>query len=101
MGCVKVATLKWAHYGITYSNSYFFNKVLAWRGLLVEVSPSSFMSLTKNRPNELALVHAAVCNNDDQSNSDNNQVHFYEEPNGKGPWVAGIWEFTTESFRQK
>merc|ERR1712032_1523451 len=47
--------------GVTYSNSYFFNRVLNWTGLLVELGPHHFVRLKENRPHELAVVHAGVC----------------------------------------
>jgi Methyltransferase FkbM domain len=81
--------------GVTYSNTYFFNRVLHWQGLLVELSPSSYKALKVNRPNELAVVHAAVCNDDDDQPT---ALHFYERDNSA---VNGIWEFSTESFRKQ
>lgn len=78
--------------GVRFSNSFFFNQVLKWQGLLVEVSPASYKELAVNRPNELARVHAAVCNGDHQV------LHHYA-PGEMA--VAGIWEFTTESFREQ
>jgi len=38
-----------AHDGITYSNSYFFEKELEWTGICVEPNPSVFKQLQKNR----------------------------------------------------
>jgi Methyltransferase FkbM domain len=80
--------------GKTYSNSYFFNQVLDWKGLLVELSPSSYAKLVVNRPNELATVHAAVCGDDGPK-----VLHYHERPDIAA--VNGVWEFTTESFRTK
>jgi Methyltransferase FkbM domain len=78
--------------GITFSNSYFFNKVLDWKGLLVELSPLSYAKLVLNRPHELATVHAAVCGDDGPR-----VLHYYDQPwNGA---VSGVWEFAAESFR--
>lgn len=38
-----------AHNGITYSNSFFFENELGWRGLCVEPNPEVFDELKKNR----------------------------------------------------
>lgn len=37
-----------AHNGVTYSNSYFFEK-LGWKGLCVEPIPECYQQLVKNR----------------------------------------------------
>ena len=76
--------------GVQFSNSYFFNRVLNWKGLLVELGPRNFKRLVKNRKDELAVVHAAVCDVE-------KDVHYWEGPNG-GP-VAGVAEFATTSFK--
>lgn len=46
--------------GVTFSNSYVFNKDLQWRGVLIEISASNFGQLVHNRPNEIANIHAGV-----------------------------------------
>ena len=46
--------------GITFSNTYAFNKALGWKGVLIELSPTTFARLRANRPNELAVVNAVV-----------------------------------------
>jgi len=76
--------------GLMYSNSYVFNKVFNWRGVLIELSPDEFAKLEQNRPNEIARVNAAVC-------ADEGVMHYN---NGLGA-VNGIWEFTTEEYRSK
>jgi hypothetical protein len=81
--------------GIRYSNTHLFNKALDWKGLLIEAGPFAFHNLTQNRPNELAVVHAAVC-------KEGKKTLHYVEPEKK--WlgvVGGIWEFSTPSFRQQ
>jgi len=78
--------------GLRYSNSFVFNKAFDWKGLMVELTPPSFKKLQVNRPNELALVNAAVC-------SDRQTLHYHEHPfNGA---VSGVWEFATPSFRTR
>ena len=77
--------------GIRFSNTYVFNKVLGWNGVLVELGPKNFANLQKNRPNEIANVHAGVCGK-------KTKLH-YVEPKEKA--VGGIWEFASESFRKQ
>jgi len=36
--------------GLQYSNSYVFNQKFDWRGVLIELDPSNFRKLQKNRP---------------------------------------------------
>lgn len=38
-----------AHDGLTYSNTYFFEKELGWTGICIEPLPEIFNKLTKNR----------------------------------------------------
>ena len=75
--------------GVRYSNSYFFNRVLSWRGVLIELGPTNYASLERNRKNELATVHAGVCNH-------TSKLHYVE----RGA-VGGIWEFMAESYKKK
>jgi FkbM family methyltransferase len=77
--------------GLRYSNTNVFNKMLGWKGVLIEMSPNSYKKLVKNRPNEIATVHAAVCASQDT-------VHWYPS---KAVAVAGVWEFTTEAYRNR
>ena len=37
-----------------------FERILAWRGILIDASPQSFEILTNKRPNQIS-VHAAIC----------------------------------------
>lgn len=73
--------------GLTYSNTYVFNKGLDWKGILIELSPLNFESLKKNRLNELAIINAAICET-------NQTVHYVESGA-----VGAVWEFTTAQFR--
>ena len=74
--------------GVRYSNTYLFNKVLGWKGVLVELGPINFVALEKNRPNEIVNVHAAVC-------GERKLLHYVESGA-----VGGVWEFATPSFRE-
>lgn len=73
--------------GVGFSNTYVFNKVLGWKGVLVELGPKNFAALQKNRPNEIANVHAGVC-------GEKKSLHYVE----KGA-VGGVREFSSQSFR--
>jgi hypothetical protein len=77
--------------GITFSNTYFFNKApeISWKGVLVELGPENFKKLVKNRPDELATVHAAVCESP-------RTLHYIE-----AGAVGGIWEFAASTFRER
>lgn len=78
--------------GKTFNNSFVFNKAFQWRGLLVELLPDKYQDLVQNRPNELAIVNAAVCDK-------HQTVHYYH--NARLPHVSGAWEFAADSFRQQ
>jgi FkbM family methyltransferase len=49
-----------ARNGFDHSNTYFFEKALQWRGILVEAVKSEFDGIAAHRANAIA-VHAAVC----------------------------------------
>ena len=78
--------------GVHLSNSFVFNAHLGWKGILIEASPSSFQSLVKNRPNEIATIHTAICDT-------KRDVHYVEDYAGRE--VRGILEFAPVSFRQQ
>lgn len=90
--------------GVKYSNSYVFNKAMGWKGLLVELSPTSHRQLVANRPNELVEpVNVAVC-------KERQMIHYYvpeerlPDEDGKTYFmaaVAGIWEFNSREHREK
>jgi FkbM family methyltransferase len=76
--------------GVRFSNSYVFNKGLDWKGLLIELSPVSFTALQKNRPNELATINAAVCD-------ERRMLHYVDTLQA----VNGVWEFAADNFKKK
>lgn len=78
--------------GLSFSNSYVFNKAFGWKGLMVELVPSNYEKLVVNRPNEIATINAAVC-------SEPKVLHFYEKK-GLGA-VNGVWEFAAPDFRKR
>ncbi len=49
-----------AHDGISYSNSYYFEKKLGWKGICVEPHPDRYKELVKNR--KAACVQACIAN---------------------------------------
>jgi FkbM family methyltransferase len=77
--------------GIRYSNSYFFEKVLGWSGVLIEAHPSKYRELVKNRGNVSTCVHGIVCD-------DPRDVHFVQSSNAA---VGGVWELMSPAFRGK
>jgi len=73
--------------GVVFSNTYAYDKVLGWRGVLIEASPSSYASLATNRP-EQVNVHVAVC--------DKPQMVHYADAGAE--CCRGIAEFMSETF---
>jgi FkbM family methyltransferase len=73
--------------GVTFSNSYVFNKVFGWKGVLIEASPINYKDLVVNRPNEIATVNAGVC-------AVPQTLHWVD----RGP-VGGFAEFATQTFK--
>jgi hypothetical protein len=77
--------------GLLYSNSYAFNKLLGWKGLMVELSPTNYEQLILNRKKELATVNAGACEVEQT-------LHWLS---GIGSALGGIWEFSAPSFRAR
>lgn len=80
--------------GIEYSNSWVFYNSNDWKGVNVELNPDSYDELVRNRRNDIANIQAAVCSDTEQP------VHYAHGVAG-GTHVGGIWEFTTEPFREQ
>ena len=76
--------------GLLYSNTYAFDQVLGWKGVLIEASPASFERLQVNRPEQTTL-HAAIC-------GEERVVHYLEHPSA---CCRGIAEFMTSRFRAR
>ena len=76
--------------GLMYSNTYAFEQVLGWKGVLIEASPKSFERLARNRPSQ-HTIHAAVCDSE-------RMVHYLEHPMA---CCRGIAEFMSKGFRAK
>ena len=74
--------------GVKFSNSHVFHYTRQWKGVLIELMEYNFNLLTENRKDELATIHAGVC---DQKSL----LHYY----GKGA-IGGIYEFSAPSFRK-
>ena len=47
--------------GRTYSNTWFFSRVLGWKTILIEAGAANFAKLEKNRPSPDVTIHAAIC----------------------------------------
>lgn len=77
--------------GVRYSNSFLFQKLFGFQGLLVELSPDFYQKAVKNRPNELAVVNAAVCR-------EPGTLHWVSAKKGNGA-VNGVWEFASQDYR--
>ena len=82
--------------GIEYSNSFLFYNSdlgLGWKGVNVELNPDSYEQLVRNRRNDIANIQAAVCSDTEQP------VHYAHDVTSTH--VGGIWEFTTERYREQ
>jgi FkbM family methyltransferase len=79
--------------GVKFSNSYLFHFGMNWKGVLIEASPTSFSELVKNRQNEIATVHAGVCNKE-------KDLHWVDRGGTRGDAVSGFLEFAPETFRK-
>ncbi|KAL3790801.1 hypothetical protein HJC23_004702 [Cyclotella cryptica] len=72
--------------GVFFSNSFVFNKALSWKGVLIELSTSSYNQMIVNRPDEIATVHAGVCKEPQKLHAVNDGL------------TGGIYEFAAPSF---
>lgn len=78
--------------GVQYSTTYAFYKTLGWKGVNIEVDPDNYEQLAKNRRDDIANVHSAVC-------SESQKVHYVYGKDNKA--VGGIWEYASEAHREK
>ena len=76
--------------GVTFSNSYVYSKGLNWTGVLVEASPRNYQQLVRNRPKEIANVHAGVCEKE-------MDLHWIESHIA----VGGFQEFADPEFQKR
>lgn len=72
--------------------SYVLKCVASWKGVNIELNPDTYEDLVRNRRNDIANIHAAVC-------SEEAAVHYVHDATNKA--VSGIWEFTTEQYRER
>lgn len=91
--------------GMTFSNSYAFNKGMGWKGVLVELSPDNYNKLVVNRPpeHEQAVVNAGVCAEPQTLHyfsAADNGVHYADGgyKDRRSGAVSGIYEFAAPSF---
>jgi len=54
-----------AYDGISISNTYYFEKVLGWKGIAIEPNPEIFSKLTKNRTCE--CINACISDKDEKN----------------------------------
>lgn len=76
--------------GEKYSNSWYFEKQLNWRGVLIEGSPLNFAQIAKKRPDAIR-VNAMVC-------TEARTLHWVE---GKSSATSGAWELMSDAFRRR
>lgn len=78
--------------GVMFSNSYLYEVAFQWKGLLIELSPTSFQKLQVNRGgNSNTLVNAGVCEN-------RQTLHYFSTG---VPATNGIVEFAAQDFRDR
>jgi hypothetical protein len=75
--------------GVLFSNSWFFEECLGWRGLLLEGNPANYNAMVLNRPHTTNL-HMAVCRKE--------QVVQFTVGGGA---IAGAMQTMAASFLQK
>lgn len=80
--------------GVRYSNSHVFHHSFRWRGVLIELMPDNYAKLIVNRPNEIAVVNAGVCN-------ERRTLHYVNGSKLPSGAVAGIYELASPSFRNQ
>ena len=80
---------------VTFSNTFVFHHSpdLGWKGVNIELNPDTYEDLVRNRRNDIANIHAAVCSDTESA------VHYVHDATNKA--VSGIWEFTTEQYRER
>lgn len=55
-----------AYNGLDGSNSYFYEYILNWKGILIEASTLNYVNLelNRNRTSNVVTIHAGICNTD-------------------------------------
>ena len=74
--------------GNRYNNTNAFNKGLGWKGVLIELRHDTFIRLVENRPDEIAIINAGVCEKPQTLHA------IYSDEQA----VGGIYEFAAPSF---
>jgi FkbM family methyltransferase len=72
-----------AHNGITFSNTYFFEKYRKWAGICIEPNPEVFKQLKSNR--KAKCINACISRNVEKVN--------YVKVSGYSEMLSGILEF--------
>ena len=81
-----------AHDGVTGSNSYFFDKVLDWKGICVEPNPNVFPDLLKNRPNSTCL-NCCI--------SDRDGLDYFTKIDGYAEMLSGLYSTYPEEHKAR
>lgn len=80
-----------AYDGITFSNSYFFEKSLNWNGICIEPIPARFQQLKKNR--NVHLENVCI--------GDKNETLEFLHVNGPSEMLSGIIDNYEDSHLQR
>lgn len=80
-----------AHDGITYSNTYFFEKYRKWKGICIEPNPDVYKLLSKNR--KVKNINACISNFEGVVN--------YVKVTGYSEMLSGIKEFYEDAHWQR
>jgi len=72
-----------AHDGISYSNTYYFEKELGWKGICIEPHPKNFKLLSQNRNASCYQVCAG----------NKNDTVYFLEVDGAPEMLSGIYDF--------
>lgn len=82
--------------GIYYSPTYTFYKVMGWKGVNIEIDPYNYEKLARNRKDDIANVHAAVCSDPQKT------VHYAVSKNKNNDTVhGGVWEYASPYHREQ
>lgn len=79
--------------GIRESTTFVFYAQLGWKGINIELDPDNYEALERNRREDMANVHAAICSDSQRT------VHYAIGKDEKA--VGGIWEYASDAHREK
>ena len=82
-----------AHDGITFSNTYFFEKKRNWKGICIEPNPDVFLQLINNR--QCKCINCAIAQNDSVLTYRKIKGHYLVE------MLGGILEFMDDKHIER